>query len=85
MPWGNQVFITGLGAFNAPAFYALSAEAKATQRVAWTKGTPYLKLPTVSSLAVVDDKLIFGDGMHQTDGAVLHCLKSAGGMPSRAR
>src|SRR5437899_7342278 len=80
VPWGNQVFIAGLGAFNAPAFYALSAEAKATQRVAWTKGTPYLKLPTVSSPAVVDDKLIFGDGMHQTDGAVLHCLKSAGGM-----
>src|SRR5712692_5499391 len=37
VPWGNQVFIAGLGAFNAPAFYALSADSKATQRVAWTK------------------------------------------------
>ena len=34
----------------------------------WTKTTPFLKLPTVSSPAVVGDKLIFGDGMHQTDG-----------------
>src|SRR5262249_27877798 len=79
--WGNQVFIAGLGAFNAPAFYALAADPKAIQRVVWTKGAPYLKLPTVSSPAVVDDKLIFGDGMHQTDGAVLHCLKSTAGMP----
>jgi outer membrane protein assembly factor BamB len=81
VPWGNQVFVAGLGAFNAPAFYALSADPKAAQRVAWSKGTPYLKLPTVSSPTVVDDKVIFGDGMHQTDGAVLHCLKTAGGMP----
>jgi len=81
VPWRDQVFIAGLGAFNAPAFYALAADPKAGQRIAWSKGAPNLKLPTVSSPAVVDDKLVFGDGMHQTDGAVLHCLKSAGGMP----
>lgn len=81
VPSESQVFIAGLGAFNAPAFYVLAADPKAPQRVAWNKGTPYLKLPTVSSPAIMDDKLIFGDGMHQTDGAVLHCLKSAGGMP----
>ncbi len=80
VPWGGRVYVAGLGAFNAPAFYALSTDPKATQRVAWTKGTPYLKLPTVSSPAIVDDKLIFGDGMHQTDGAVLHCLRLDGGM-----
>jgi outer membrane protein assembly factor BamB len=75
VPWGDKVFIAGLGAFNAPAFYCLSAGEKASQRVAWSKGSPYLKLPTVSSPAIVNDKLIFGDGMHQTDGAVLHCLR----------
>jgi outer membrane protein assembly factor BamB len=80
VPDGNHVFIAGLGAFNAPAFYALSVDPKASQRVAWSKGTPYLKLPTVSSPAVVDGRLIFGDGMHQTDGAVLHCLRADGAM-----
>jgi outer membrane protein assembly factor BamB len=81
VPWDGKVFIAGLGGFNAPAFYALASDPKAAQRVAWTKGTPYLKLPVVSSPAIVDGKLIFGDGMHQTDGAVLHCLSLDGGMP----
>jgi outer membrane protein assembly factor BamB len=80
VPRGDQILIAGLGAFNAPAFYALSTDSKAGQRVAWTKAAPYLKLPIVSSPAVVDNRLIFGDGMHQTDGAVLHCLHSDGGM-----
>jgi outer membrane protein assembly factor BamB len=81
VPWAGKVFVAGLGAFNSPAFYAFNTDPKATQRVAWTKGTPYLKLPVVSSPAIVDGKLIFGDGMHQTDGAVLHCLSLNGGMP----
>ncbi len=29
----------------------------------------------------MDGKLIFGDGMHQTDGAILHCLPATGGFP----
>ena len=28
--------------------------------------------------AVFDGKLVFGDGMHQTDGALLHCLRRKG-------
>src|SRR5262249_25048775 len=27
------------------------------------------------------DKIVFGDGMHQTDGGVLFCLKAEGGLP----
>jgi len=81
VPWADKVFIAGLGGFNAPAFYALATDPKAAQRALWTKGTPYLKLPVVSSPAIVDGKLIFGDGMHQTDGAALHCLTLDGGMP----
>jgi outer membrane protein assembly factor BamB len=81
VPFGDRVFIAGLGGFNVPSFYCLFAEPKAPQRAAWTKGTPYLKLPIVSSPAVVDGKLIFGDGMHQTDGAILHCLRSDTGIP----
>jgi outer membrane protein assembly factor BamB len=71
----DQLFVSGLGGFNVPVLTCLNVDAKAVKRVAWTKTTPYLKLPTVSSPAVHDGKLIFGDGMHQTDGATLHCLR----------
>lgn len=78
VPTENKLFISGLGAFNVGTFFCLSTEPKANQRVLWFKSTPYLKLPTVSSPAVVDGRVIFGDGMHQTDGATLHCLDTAG-------
>ena len=71
----DQLFVSGLGGFNVPVLTCLNVDAKAANRVAWTKTTPYLKLPTVSSPAIHDGKLIFGDGMHQTDGAILHCLR----------
>src|SRR5207249_3948515 len=69
------LFITGLGAFNVSTLYALDTDPRAQNRIAWTKSAPYLKLPSVSTPAVVDGKLIFGDGMHQTSGAYLHCLR----------
>jgi len=78
VPHGNQVLISGLGAFNVSTFYCLAADPKAAQRTAWTKSTPYLKLPVVSSAALAGDKIVFGDGMHQTDGARLHCLQKQG-------
>jgi outer membrane protein assembly factor BamB len=81
LPVGDQLFISGLGAFNVSTFYCLAADPKAAQRVLWSKSTPFLKLPTVSSPAVADGKLIFGDGMHQTDGAILHCLRIDKGLP----
>lgn len=81
VPAGDKLFISGLGAFNVSVFYCLDTKADAKQRVAWSKTTPVLKLPTVSSPAVVDGRLIFGDGMHQTDGAILHCLKLDAGRP----
>jgi outer membrane protein assembly factor BamB len=75
VPHGDRLFISGLGAFNVSTFYALDTNPTAAKRVAWSKSTPALKLPTVSSPAVVAGKLVFGDGMHQTDGATLHCLR----------
>jgi outer membrane protein assembly factor BamB len=71
----DQLFVSGLGGFNVPVLTCLNTEPQAASRVAWTKTTPYLKLPTVSSPAIQEGKLIFGDGMHQTDGAILHCLQ----------
>jgi outer membrane protein assembly factor BamB len=81
-PAGDRVFFTGLGAFNVSTFYSLAVDPKADQRTLWTKTTPFLKMPSVSSPAVVGDKLIFGDGMHQTDGgATLYCLGLDKGRP----
>lgn len=74
VPSKDRLFVSGLGFFNAPVFYSLDTTAKDDKRVAWTKRPPTLGLPTVSSPAISDGKLIFGDGMHQTNGAYLHCL-----------
>jgi outer membrane protein assembly factor BamB len=71
----DRLFVSGLGGFNVPTFTCLDTDPKSARRVVWTKGTPLLKLPAVSSPAIHDGKLIFGDGMHQTDDAFLHCLR----------
>jgi outer membrane protein assembly factor BamB len=78
---GDLVLFAGLGGFNVPTLYALAAEPKPARRVVWSKTTPLLKLPVVSSPAVAGDQIYFGDGMHQTDGAILHCLHRQGGLP----
>jgi outer membrane protein assembly factor BamB len=72
----KELFVSGLGAFNSSTLRALSLDKAAGKQELWSKGTPYLKLPVVSPPAVVDGKIVFGDGMHQTDGAVLHCLRA---------
>src|SRR5712692_3002199 len=71
VPQGDRLYISGLGAFNVATFYCLATDPKAAERKLWTKTTPYLKLPVVSSPALSGDKLVFGDGMHHTDGALL--------------
>jgi outer membrane protein assembly factor BamB len=80
LPLGDRVVFSSVGAFNVAAVRAFATDPVA-QRVAWTKTAPYLKLPVVSTPAVADGKLIFGDGMHQTDGAVLHCVSAEKGRP----
>jgi len=75
---GKAIYLAGLGAFNTSSLYALSPDATPAKRVLWAKSPPIIKLPIVSSVAIAGDDLIFGDGMHQTDGAVLRCLSSAG-------
>lgn len=79
--FGDRLYLSGLGAFNVSSLYCFSADPKAKQRVLWSQSTPYLKLPTVSSPALADGKLIFGDGMHQNHGSFLHCLRAENGMP----
>jgi outer membrane protein assembly factor BamB len=83
LPFGDRLYLSGLGGFNVGSLYAFDVDPKTKKekRIAWSVRTPYLKLPTVSTPAVMDGKLIFGDGMHQTDGAILHCLRVEKGLP----
>jgi outer membrane protein assembly factor BamB len=81
VPHGDHLYVSGLGAFNVSTFSCLSTDPKSSKRVLWSKTTPQLKLPTVSSPAVQGQRLVFGDGMHQTDGASLHCLRADSGLP----
>ncbi len=81
VPASDRLFVSGLGAFNVAYFACLSTAPKADKRVLWSKTTPYLNRPTVSSPGLVGDRLIFGDGMHQTNGAQLHCLNVSDGLP----
>ncbi|MFM8252304.1 MAG: PQQ-binding-like beta-propeller repeat protein [Planctomycetota bacterium] len=74
-------FVSGLGAFNSASFQALDIDPKKNPRLRWGKGAPFLKLPTVCSPATANGLVIFGDGMHQTDGAMLHGLRIDNGMP----
>jgi outer membrane protein assembly factor BamB len=80
VPAGERLFVSSFSVFSS-SVHGLAVDPKAAERVLWLKSAPYLKLPTVSSPAMVGGNLIFGDGMHQTDGAVLHCLRGEQGMP----
>lgn len=81
VPGGKEVYVSSLGAFNTSRFDALAVDPAAQKRIAWSKMAPLLKLPMVSAPALSDGKLVFGDGMHQTDGAILHCIEADGGLP----
>jgi outer membrane protein assembly factor BamB len=82
VPGDKALYVSGLGTFNTAAFHALALDPRpAGKQVLWTKRGPYLKLPVVSAPAVAEGRLVFGDGMHQTDGAVLHCLRADTGLP----
>jgi outer membrane protein assembly factor BamB len=81
VPEANVLYVSGLGAFNTAAFHCLALEGDAPKRQLWVKSTPYLKLPVVCAPAVAEGLIVFGDGMHQTDGAILYCLRADTGRP----
>lgn len=81
VPAAKALYVSGLGAFNTAAFHALALDGAAPERTLWSKTSPFVKLPTVASPAVSDGVVVFGDGMHQTDGATLYCLDAASGRP----
>jgi outer membrane protein assembly factor BamB len=68
----DRLYVSGLGFVNAPTFFCLGTAVAPKERVVWSKKAPLLELPTVSSPALVGGQLIFGEGMHQTNGASLY-------------
>lgn len=78
VPGKDRLHVAGLGAFNVASVLALPLDPKGTPAPVWQRSTPLLKLPVVSAPALVGDRVLFGDGMHQTDGAILHCLRADG-------
>lgn len=81
VPAASELFVSALGAFNSSSVKGLSLEESPKERELWVKGAPFLKMPVVSAPAVVGGLIVFGDGMHQTDGATLYCMKADSGVP----
>ena len=82
IPTGTDVVFPGLlGGFNSGVVksFPLVPKDPKTIKPTWIKRSPLIRLPTFSSPAVTDGKIIFGDGMHVTDGATLYCFPSDGG------
>jgi outer membrane protein assembly factor BamB len=81
VPAGRALYVSALAGFNAAKFYALALDGNAPERVMWSKKQPFIPIPMVAAPAVVDGLVIFGDGMHQTDGATLYCMHAETGRP----
>ncbi len=77
-PTDKALIVSGLGAFNTAAMHALSLELSPAQRELWSKRPPLLKQPVVCPPAISGGRLVFGDGMHQTDGGTLHGFTTEG-------
>lgn len=70
---GDKVCVTGLGAFNSGILLAFEPR-PSDKQLAWSVTPPLLKLPAVSSPVSAGNLVIFGEGMHQTDGASLYAV-----------
>jgi outer membrane protein assembly factor BamB len=81
VPVGGNVYLAGLGGFNRPTISVYPMVATGEPKPAWSRSAPYLRLASVSSPAVSGNHLVFGDGMHQDSGGVLHCLTADAGRP----
>jgi outer membrane protein assembly factor BamB len=81
VPGDRALYVCGLGAFNTAALHALALDAAGDKQVLWSRRAPLLKRPVVAAPALTGGKLIVGDGMHQTEGAVLRCLRAGDGFP----
>lgn len=75
-PLKNRLVATGIGSFNTPSLLLL--DPAETKDLVWNKIPPVLNQPLAGAAAVSNGRIIFGDGMHQTDGAALYCFDESG-------
>jgi len=80
-PCTKSLYMSVMGALNTGAIHSMSLVPAAPERMLWSKTVPFIQRPVVSAPAVAEGMTIFGDGMHQTDDAVLYCLHPETGMP----
>jgi len=80
LPEGSAVYVPTLGPFNTGLFQCLTAQNE-LPRVHWAKIPPFIKRPVVCAPVSTEGLILFGDGMHQTDDAILYCLLASTGMP----
>lgn len=81
VPAGDRLYVAGIGAIGSGSFNTLALEPKGDKQLLWSKGAPWLRLPSVSPPAVVGDMVVFGDGMHQNNGAHLYVWGPDGESP----
>jgi outer membrane protein assembly factor BamB len=81
VPGTQAIFVGGIGTYNTGVFHAVALAPQATDRLLWSKTAPYITRPTVCAPAVAEGWVITGDGMHQTDDAMLYCLQADTGLP----
>ncbi|HXX94291.1 MAG TPA: PQQ-binding-like beta-propeller repeat protein [Planctomycetota bacterium] len=75
-PEADRLFVCVMGAFNTGAIRTFDLEGG---KAAWSKSAPVIRMPTVCSPSIVGGKVVFGEGMHQTDGASIHCMRASDG------
>jgi outer membrane protein assembly factor BamB len=75
-PEGNRLFACVMGAFNTGAIRTFEL---ADGKPGWSRSAPLIRMPTVCSPSIVGGKVVFGEGMHQTDGASIHCMRASDG------
>lgn len=72
----GRILAVSLGAFNTGSVRAMETS---DGRVAWSRGAPDVKLPTVGAPVTASGTMYFGEGMHQTNGSSLHALRALDG------
>jgi outer membrane protein assembly factor BamB len=75
-PAANRLFVCVMGAFNSGSIRTFELE---DGKPAWSRSAPLIRMPTVCSPSIVGGKVVFGEGMHQTDGASIHCMRASDG------
>ena len=78
---GKTIVVSCLQGLNNPLMLGFGLDAAANAEAIWEKKAPSIRLPTVSSPAVWKNLIIFGDGMHQIDGAFIYAVPAGGGLP----